>query len=190
MSSFKLNNWSEVKKARKAIEEGEPYLSRAMESIWPLIVEAHKKASEPHKFRLHDEVYQRDGLESGDADPLEKFLHMINFGLYPPPEIMIWIANCFNTYFQKNGELTLDEVFFGRGNYALKKRREAKYQLFDLFLEARDDLLIDRKPVATQSQLVEGYYKWLDENLENIDKPDDFDSFLKSYRRWKNKTDK
>ena len=58
--------------------------------------------------------------------PLELFLFEISYGSYPPPEIIMMLAKCFNLYFLAEGQLSLEEVFFGKvikraGNYSRRK---------------------------------------------------------------------
>jgi hypothetical protein len=71
-----------------------------------------------------------------DSDnPLDIFLFDISCGSYPPPEIIMMLAKCFNLYFLAEGKLTLEEVFFGKiikksGNYSRRKARNNSFKEF------------------------------------------------------------
>lgn len=116
MSSSKpknLNTWEKAKEIRDPLtpEESE------MEMIW----------------QDHLESYHRDSFKREDErlanTPLEAMLVYLEFDLYPPPEVLLTVAACFNDYLNHAGEKSLEEVFFGKpikgkGNYAQRKNKE------------------------------------------------------------------
>jgi hypothetical protein len=79
--------------------------------------------------------YQIDRLEKSASTPLDDFMYTSEFEMYPKPEIIIFLYNCFNRYFYMRGEESLEDIFFGKsnkgiGNQAAKKhRREAVVHL-------------------------------------------------------------
>lgn len=63
--------------------------------------------------------------------PLGALFTLAYFGQYPPPELLIMLGLCFDRYIQHGGEVTLEEVFFGKpisrsGTYANRNALHGK----------------------------------------------------------------
>lgn len=125
--------------------------------------------------------------------PLYFFLDAINEGRYPTPEVMYAIGDCFNYYLNSNGKVELEDVFFGVkpekgiGNYSAQRRRHERFSILSTWegLERQGSQRMERKRTNIH-ELIEQ-----DIMLRNlINEGEDIDSFLRSYRRWKNRTDK
>jgi len=124
--SVNLRNTDSVLKEKREIllqedQSGLDSKYSQLESTWKHI------SSEPE--------YERYWLTTADNHPVDDLLSMINSGVYPPPEHLLVLAECFNHYFSKKGETDLEDVFFGRpiesaGNYA---RRSSETSLFREF---------------------------------------------------------
>lgn len=59
--------------------------------------------------------------------PLGALTYFLDMGLYPPPELLLTLADCWRTYIENSGKITLDDAFLGKpkkssGNYAKQKR--------------------------------------------------------------------
>lgn len=68
-------------------------------------------------------------------NPIELFLFDLSYGDYPPPELLVMISKCFNLYLLAEGELTLEDVFFGKlkkrsGNFAKRKATSNNFKEF------------------------------------------------------------
>jgi hypothetical protein len=62
--------------------------------------------------------------------PLGALAHFLELGLYPPPELLLTLADCWNCYMENAGHITLEEAFLGKprksaGNYA--KQRKSRF---------------------------------------------------------------
>lgn len=123
--------------------------------------------------------------------PLESLLYYVDAGVYPPPEILIAIAQCFRTYFGGNGNLSLDECFFGEphkktSSPAYIKNKQWSYSTFhDLFVT--DSSVEENKSGVKQRNSLEedGEYYLNHFYGSEYAKIVDLDSFLRGYRRWK-----
>jgi len=113
-----------------------------------------------------------------------------DYDLYPPPEILRAMVEAFDTYFAAKGQLSLEEVFFGKtkkgiGNYAARRNSEVGGGLYGIFniykiMEAKD---------KTLSEAAESYLereKMLHVAL-GIPFDMDVDTFLRGLRRWSKK---
>lgn len=122
---------------------------------------------------------------------------------YPPPEILLVILDQFNYYLKNKGEITLEEVFFGkptgRGMYAARKGKdtESLYQDFSQWNELlgspkpQIDFLLTCSKFKTIGGILDGMEIGGKEIISNSlygyfnDESKDEDSFLRGYRRWK-----
>jgi hypothetical protein len=129
--------------------------------------------------------------------PLELFLNDISYGTYPPPEIIMMLAKCFNLYFLAEGQLSLEEVFFGKvikkaGNYSRRKARNTNFKEFhyQVIREKQGPKYIGSKFNLEEFTL--SYLKSCEENevdcpIANVTE-DNIESFIVAYYRWKKQT--
>lgn len=75
----------------------------------------------------------REYPEDWDGSPLHAMVSLLSQGLYPPPELLLAIRHCFLSYLVREGEVTLEECFFGRessgpkgGPYAKRESRKLR----------------------------------------------------------------
>ena len=138
------------------------------------------EASWHHLNQFYEESIARD--EDVQESPLSEFLYFISVGMYPPPEILLSISKSFELYFQKEGELPLEEAFFKRpktgvGNFSARKAEQKKYIVFhQLFVGLN-------KEKKSLEVLAEEYFKgsnelfnWIPKNKQNVE--NFFDSFV------------
>ena len=59
-----------------------------------------------------EDLYESRGIEGRDA--LYLFMRNVQGGFLPPPEALLPIAEAFERYLNANGQLSLDEAFFGK----------------------------------------------------------------------------
>lgn len=131
---------------------------------------------------------------------IEMFVYEINRGDFPPPEILIVLAKCFSLYFEAEGALSLEEVFFGSprkrsGNYAKRRFTGRLYRLFDdsLRREIEWEKYSDLKHFDGLQDFTAKFLFNLgiqeadsDEEIEAVEYDwDRVETFLRGYRRWK-----
>ena len=98
-------------------------------------------------------------------------------GKYPPPEIMVDLMEGFLDYFESNGDKSLDEALLGikhtkYESLSYKQEYSLRYTTFDWFVFSNEfDSLDDAA----------------EEFLKPLDEKTDQDTFLRNYRRWKEK---
>lgn len=123
---------------------------------------------------------------------------MVLNGRIPTPELLLSIAKSFLLYFEADGDLSLEQVFFGTpkrksGIYANRALRENRYLVFhDTVLRTRGLYSAAGKEQPSIESLAETFIESdhlffcdeedeIEETLPEID----IDSFLRGYRRWK-----
>ena len=128
-------------------------------------------------------------------NPLELFLQLTSFGNYPPPELLIMITKCFNLYFEAEGALSLEEVFFGMpkkraGNYSARKAKLDNYREFH-YQAMRHKSLRGR---GADFNLIDFALEYNDlqrfnESVSAVNVIDDaIESYIRGYQRWKKRT--
>ena len=104
--------WADVEAAREALNRGR----------MPILLEQWQALC-----MIEIPEYKRVEVDSEDH-PLRVLFRCITCGRYPPPELLMAMRGAFDEYLEAGGDLTLEEVFFGKpkrraGNYA---KRNAK----------------------------------------------------------------
>lgn len=66
-------------------------------------------------------------LRKVSETPLATLFYFIEMGMYPPPELLLALNDCWITYTANGGSISLEEAFIGKpkkgaGNYASRKR--------------------------------------------------------------------
>jgi len=151
------------------------------------------------KYRSENKIEDFEYRENGVYfNPLEYLLSTIRCGGMPNPELLLSLAKAFELYFSRQGDLSLEEVFFGKptklGNYA--KRRNENFKGID-FKQFEDSVRRTRQlnrggreniDAMTIDKLAEIFIeqKILDEPESGLFL-EDTDSFLRRYRRWKHR---
>ncbi|TOA23225.1 hypothetical protein, partial [Vibrio parahaemolyticus] len=74
-----------------------------------------------------------------DNNLLGALTFCLEAGIYPPPKLLLLIAGKYEIYMASKGELSLEEVFYGRperstGNYSSRSHKEAGVRLLDMEL--------------------------------------------------------
>ena len=110
-------------------------------------------------------------------NPISAFTYLVEMGKYPPPEIMVDLMEGFLDYFESNGDKSLDEALLGikhtkYESLSYKQEYSLRYTTFDWFVFSNEfDSLDDAA----------------EEFLKPLDEKTDQDTFLRNYRRWKEK---
>jgi hypothetical protein len=86
--------------------------------------------------------YRELGASGSGVNPLFQMTQHLVWGHYPPPEILIAIAEVFNTYMESRGERNLEEMLMGQskpkvGNYSAQHAldREHRFAKSYFFIE-------------------------------------------------------
>jgi hypothetical protein len=122
------------------------------------------------------------------STPIEMFDYYVDVGIYPPPEIMLCIADCFRKYFSAEGKLSLDECFFGsahkmRESLSYVKSQYYRYMLFQVEVQYhREQCLSTGESPRSLETLAEDH---LSSPFGATHSTDDVDTFLRGYRRWR-----
>lgn len=131
------NTWERVREIREDLLSNKTVLSE-MENSWQLITRSSAMSLKlDGPIDPNDPIGMRDD-EKTSSTPLNAFRYFLDIGLFPPPEILLAIAECFERYFQAEGQLELEEVFFSRprkqriGNNSAQEARDRLYESFDL----------------------------------------------------------
>lgn len=171
-SSCNKNTWGHVRELREKLESEDNPILTGLEQSWQLLQKDYGK------------IIERGCDESSAANPLAAFQGYLEMGFYPPPEVLLSVAGCFEHYFEQNGRVELEEVFFssgrkkGVGNYAAQKNNDFRFEYFR-FLSTLQ--LAEGK---SQAELA----KELLQDLNIVQ--DDVYGFLRGYRRWVSKEKK
>lgn len=134
----------------------------------------------------------------------EMFVGELNSGRIPPLEVLVSIAKCFSLYFEAEGDLTLESVFFGKpikkkGNYARRRYGDSLYTHFHdlckrntILQESLNNIDINY-PIPGMEEFAANFLlntdisnALTDEDINEASEDwDKVDTFLRGYRRWK-----
>ena len=154
-----------------------------LEKIW---ISIYKNVARPISYKK----FYRENTA------IDRFLSDISYGSYSSPEVLLMIAKCFKLYFLAEGELTLEEVFFGKvqkksGNYSRRKARDDNFTEFHYQVIREKEVL---NSIGESFNLEEFTIKMLSIYKESeMDCPvinyteDNIESFIVGYYRWKKK---
>lgn len=123
--------------------------------------------------------------------PVQALFQCLEYGLIPPPEILMVLDEMFRSYDLFFGELTLEEVFFGKpvkgqGTYAARRytgrRRKFSYVNFTNWMKKNTDVVSKLSvPKLAERYLTDPNVLKSQPSLEKVE----VDSFVRQYRRWK-----
>jgi hypothetical protein len=126
-------------------------------------------------YAINGRSIMHRGSSAGTAKaPLAALFHYVEMGFYPPPELLLTLYDCWQTYEAASGHLPLEQAFFGPakkgvGNYA--GRRSGRLRIMHMQWEfARH--LHEGKTRAQAAEII---------SLEHGGKPD-ADSILRMFR--------
>ncbi len=124
--------------------------------------------------------------------PVEIFVRFVSNGLYPSPEVMLCIAECFEEYLHEGGSISLDEAFYGtahkkKSSAAFNFKNEKIFSKFDMFLLGaelnKEGIKIGNYPDGAQTEIAEKFLSMIGGRESHIEPS----SFLRKYQRWKQK---
>ncbi|EGQ8037713.1 hypothetical protein [Vibrio parahaemolyticus] len=117
-----------------------------------------------------------------DNNLLGALTFCLEAGIYPPPKLLLLIAGKYEIYMASKGELSLEEVFYGRperstGNYSSRSHKEAGVRLLDMELTF-NELQIVQSSRRSQVEVAE-------EHLNRQGSEQDPESLLRKLRRYR-----
>ena len=174
------NNWDETRKYRAKLLTAEGSILAGFEEDWKALEEILM-------------VVNREDDEKTATTPLSAFLFHIDCGIYPPPEILMTIAACFKRYSEAGGDLTLEDCFFGspgkgKSIYSKRRSREKPFESFQFYV--RLCLLgehVGKRDKMSIESIAEEFFHDPDNIIGRYEPDIDIDTFLRGYRRWKEK---
>lgn len=186
-SNYRKDRWENLNEFRGIFESQQPKdknIFQALEHQWSQAIAHISFSIDGEEIQYGRNLIQYDS----DKTPIEVFVNMIKTGIYPPPEFLFLLAYIFDMYFQNEGEVKLEEIFFGSpqrpfGNFAARKAKSSndKYEAFESAYEAAKEIAdFD----FTLTRFAEVYFKSSKNNEIDIE------SFLRGRRRWKEQADK
>lgn len=115
--------WDIINRWRTELDAN-PEAGGDLSKAWKLISPLYDLASEGGPLVGEE-------LSSFTETPLGALFALAYLGQYPPPELLIMLGHCFDRYIQHGGEVTLEEVFFGKpvsrtGTYANRNALDCK----------------------------------------------------------------
>lgn len=126
--------------------------------------------------------------------PVEAMIQDVCYGLYPEPEILCAVVKAFNLYFAANGDLTLEEVFFGSlvksaGNYSKRKSKGEGFKEFhyEVMHNSNSDINGEKFSLNKFAETFLNYKFDLGDDFDCCVTSESIESFLKGYHRWKKK---
>ena len=124
-----------------------------------------------------------DTRDEESRDALHSFVHNVEFGILPPPETLLLLHDALQRYLRSNGELSLDEAFFGKphkknSSYAMAWGSNYE-KMMAVSLHVAISQISSKK--MTQLDAVETMLTAFHQDYDT-----DPESLLRSWRRWRN----
>ena len=149
---------------------------RPLEEAWQSY--AHSQKVKP------DLAQERDNKK---RDAFDSFVTNVQFGILPTPETLLIMAEAMQTYLQGNGDISLDEAFFGR-----KHKKNTSYAMSfgsNHRLMQKVSLWIAAHKIGNnKTSQLNVVTKLLQEFGDDYDT--DPETLLRSWRRWRRQTKK
>lgn len=151
----------------RGMETLESYQKHLSEEAWD--------ATEDEPLYIKNPIY---------PTPVERLMADIRCGSTPAPELLLSLAKAFDLYFSSGGELTLEEVFFGRhkANDIRANRRRSSYKGISL---QELDFCVRRSRETLEDLALSFITGHMSEHPESKVVPDNVSALLKKYHRWK-----
>ena len=172
----KLNTLDQIKEIQQTLldhSSSTPGNILSLENSWQLLLKEYN-------INRVEKIDEREEILA----PFSSFRYWVGLGFYPPPETLLAILNCFETYMILEGKLELEEIFFGKkkpgiGNYSARLHREKIMKHFHAKWQLDKTSKGNSK---TQSELAKEFIERF--NLLSCNEEDYVDSFLRQYRRF------
>ena len=164
-------NWTKIKTVIPEVEGGkyDSYDGSFEGDEHRLLFSSYKCKPKPHAY--------------------EEFMRYVGAGHPPPPHVMAEMYRFFNTYTESRGDLSLDEAFFGRKHnkrHSIPYRNLEGIEYSDFHYRVKLNNHEPKEYRATIRALAENHLLYKNQlRVAAGDEEIDVESFLKGYRRWK-----
>lgn len=165
------NTWEFVRHFQDELKNTTNPFHKGLEHSWEIISEDYND-SFPTALR--------DNVSDFAATPVEALVEATELGYYPSPEILVAVCRVIDKYMSHQGELELEDVFFGnrvrsKGNYSGRIAHDSLYRMlwFHTTLASNEG-----KSVLNIAESFLNEFK-----IDTID----VENFVRGYRRWKNR---
>lgn len=116
--------------------------------------------------------------------PLAALAYCLEAGVYPPPSVLLQIAETYKGYIHKQGEISLEDAFFGKpvkgmGNYAARKAKSRDVTMLHMQIQL-ETLVVDDNKRRSQIDIAEEY-------LDKKGSEEDPEHLLRQLRRLRKK---
>ena len=173
-------------------------------TMWRDILGSTSEVDSFHQLNKLENAWQSlaSGQDERPRDDLGshlifRLINDIDSGNFPPPEILLVISNLLKYYVTQEGNISLDEAFFGRRHAKSKSIAHLSkgwddYKAFNAMLEDTTrhfewqpewDMYPFREPHWSLEECAEAFLTHRYRN--NHPTTPDVDSFLRAFRRWK-----
>lgn len=113
----------------KQIEDWHRFLEDEEASNYPVLDgfnEAWEELDSQYAINGKSIIERGADLRRVSGTPISAFFYFVDMGFYPPPELMLALHDCWETYMANMGTMSLEEAFIGKpkkgaGNYASRK---------------------------------------------------------------------
>ena len=173
-------------------------------AMWRDILRSASNFDAFHQLNRLENAWQSLASDQGErprddlgSHLIFRLINDIDSGDYPPPEILLVISNLFKYYVKQEGNISLDEAFFGRRHAKSKSIAHLSkgwddHKIFNSMLEDTTrhfewepewDMYPFREPHWSLEECAEAFLTHRYRN--NHPTTPDVDSFLRAFRRWK-----
>jgi hypothetical protein len=170
-------------------------------SAWAGATEALVRFYEQHRAKALDvpfPPYPEPHLLRA-ANPLQYLAECVDKGYFPPPGVLWVVMECIERYYKAEGQLSLDEAFFGAphkksSSHANKQSKDRVLYEFESHVSREKRFARVRgEPDPSLTSLAESYlagdstwggYSAMAPEERPSEVPD-LETFLRRYRRWK-----
>lgn len=173
----RYENWEEVYAELIESLEDEEHWIQVYEYQWQLT------RREPHCPK------DRNLSARLDDEPVGIYRTYMEMGLIPPPEVLLVIDSMLETYFSHRGDLSLEDVFFGKskrgvGNFAARhsKKHDGFYSTFHFEKMFLSDDQYGSEVERAEAFLAKREQQLLDHGI--VAQMPEVDTFLRQARRW------
>ncbi len=118
----------------KQIEDWHRFLENDKASNYPVLDgfnEAWEELDSLYAINGKSIIERGADLRRVSGNPMSTFFYFVSMGFYPPPELVLTLHDCWETYTGSGGAMSLEEAFIGKpkkgaGNYA--SRSSARFK--------------------------------------------------------------
>ena len=128
-----------------------------------------------------------DTRDRGRRDAIESYVKNLEWGILPPPETLLLLHNALERYLQANGDLSLDEAFFGEPHKKNSSYAMAWGSKHEQMMAVSTHIALSKISLKKMTRL-EAVESMLSDFYQDFDT--DPESLLRAWRRWRKASNK